>query len=463
MPARAAIYTRISRDPSGQEAGVRRQEADCRELAAARGWDVVRVFPDNARSATSSKPRPQWNALLDAIEANEVDALVAYSSSRLYRRPADLERLLELVTARRGFQIATVKSGELDLSTADGMMVAGILAQVDRGEVKRMKERIARARKARVADGRDAGGSRPYGYEAKPTGPPRETDRRPRMVLTGAIVPVEADLIREAATRLLNGESIRSILRDWDVREVRTPKGNAWKSPGLRHMLTNVRLLGLHPETGARANWPAILDRRTHEALVALYADPTRLRSRRGGRWLLTGLLFCGKCGGRLTARPSPDHRRYTCDATGSPHLSVAATPLEEHVLAMAEENHPSENYSPDEVRDPAENAELTSRIDDVDARIAAWAREAAAGGLRAADIAAGSKELRAERDRLEGQLVAAEQAAAPRTLTYAEAMPIVEAETRAWLDAVIERITIAPATRKGRVFDPGRVTIAWR
>ncbi len=41
--------------------------------------------------------------------------------------------------------------------------------------------------------------------------------------------------------------------------------------------------------------------------------------------------------------------------------------------------------------------------------------------------------------------------------------MPIVQAETRALLEAVIERIEIAPASRKGRVFDPSRVTIVWR
>lgn len=100
MARRAAIYTRISRDPSGQEAGVRRQEADCRQLAESRGWEVGRIFADNNRSATSGKVRPAWNALLDTIDSGEVGALVAYSSSRLYRRPRDLHRLLELTKAR---------------------------------------------------------------------------------------------------------------------------------------------------------------------------------------------------------------------------------------------------------------------------------------------------------------------------------------------------------------------------
>jgi hypothetical protein len=42
-PTRAAIYCRISSDPTGEAAGVKRQEADCRKLAE--GLEVVQVLP----------------------------------------------------------------------------------------------------------------------------------------------------------------------------------------------------------------------------------------------------------------------------------------------------------------------------------------------------------------------------------------------------------------------------------
>ena len=45
---RAAIYTRISSDPSGQRAGVERQRVDCEALCVARGWEVAEVFEDYA-------------------------------------------------------------------------------------------------------------------------------------------------------------------------------------------------------------------------------------------------------------------------------------------------------------------------------------------------------------------------------------------------------------------------------
>ena len=55
---RAAIYARLSMDREGTSAAVDRQEADCRELCEARGWEVVQVFSDNDVSASSGRRRP---------------------------------------------------------------------------------------------------------------------------------------------------------------------------------------------------------------------------------------------------------------------------------------------------------------------------------------------------------------------------------------------------------------------
>ena len=44
---RAAIYVRISEDPTGQRAGVERQLEDCQALARRQGWKVVDTFDDN--------------------------------------------------------------------------------------------------------------------------------------------------------------------------------------------------------------------------------------------------------------------------------------------------------------------------------------------------------------------------------------------------------------------------------
>ncbi len=55
----AAIYSRIRHDPEGRQAGVERQEQDCRRMAAERGWTVLDpVYRENDTSAsTKSRTR----------------------------------------------------------------------------------------------------------------------------------------------------------------------------------------------------------------------------------------------------------------------------------------------------------------------------------------------------------------------------------------------------------------------
>jgi site-specific DNA recombinase len=136
---RAAIYTRISSDREGQERGVARQEQDCRELADRLGWEVAGSYSDNDTSASSGKRRPGWEQLLSDLRAGRVEAVLAYSSSRLYRRVRDLEGLLDLNP-----KIRTVVSGSIDLNTADGRMHARLLATIDQAEAERVGERIRR-------------------------------------------------------------------------------------------------------------------------------------------------------------------------------------------------------------------------------------------------------------------------------------------------------------------------------
>jgi len=54
---RAGIYTRISWDPDGQRAGVKRQRVDCEVLCADRGWVIAQYFEDNDRLAYGGKRR----------------------------------------------------------------------------------------------------------------------------------------------------------------------------------------------------------------------------------------------------------------------------------------------------------------------------------------------------------------------------------------------------------------------
>jgi site-specific DNA recombinase len=227
-PVRAAIYVRISSDRTGGGLGVERQEADCRDLAARLGWDVAAVYADNDVSAYSGAPRPGYLAMLDDVKAGRVQAVVAWHTDRLHRRTLELEEFVALAESH-DLQVQTVRSGQVDLSTASGRMVARMLGAAAQHEVDHARERMKRAKVQAAKDGKYRGGKRPYGFERDGV-----THREE-----------EADVIRHATKAVLAGRSLRAVCRDLNAEGHLTSGGKEWGPILLRDVLLRARNAGL--------------------------------------------------------------------------------------------------------------------------------------------------------------------------------------------------------------------------
>src|SRR5690349_15914002 len=116
-PLRVALYLRISSDKRDDEAGVDRQREDGRALAAAHGWDIVAELSDNDVSATKGMPRPGYVELLEMVQLGDIDQIVVWQTSRLWRNRRERADGIGLL-ARHRVGIKAVKGPDLDLSTA---------------------------------------------------------------------------------------------------------------------------------------------------------------------------------------------------------------------------------------------------------------------------------------------------------------------------------------------------------
>jgi site-specific DNA recombinase len=318
-----AIYARISRDEEGSGLGVKRQLKDCRALADSLGWTVAEEYVDNDISAYSGKRRPGYEQMLADVADGLRDGVVVYHPDRLTRRPLELEQFLEVVTTARVPEVRFVASGGLDVGTGDGLMVLRVLAAVAASE-SATKSRRGRRKALEIAEsGRPHIGShRPYGYE---------DDRI-------TVKESEAQVIRTLAARYLAGETTRS-LAEWLNREgIRTVRGNPWRTPTIRQVLAGPRIAGLrthHGEVITEGIWEPIISMETHARLLA-EMDRRKVSGRRAPRrYLLSGMLRCGKCDGRLYSSARTDgRRRYVCssspDHRGCGRLTVVAAPVED-------------------------------------------------------------------------------------------------------------------------------------
>src|SRR5712691_5969790 len=164
--------------------------------------------------------------MLADVEAALCDAVICVDLDRLTRRPIELEAFMDLAE-RHGVALANV-SGDTDLSTSDGRFKARIMGAVARQESERKGERVAREAEQAARRGVPRGSRRPFGYEA---------DR-------ATVRAQEAALIRDAAERVLAGDTVPSIARDWNARAIPTSQGAAhgWSATTIAGILRNPRI-----------------------------------------------------------------------------------------------------------------------------------------------------------------------------------------------------------------------------
>jgi hypothetical protein len=242
-------------------------------------------------------------------------------------------------------------------------------------------------------------------------------------------------------------------------------------------MLKSARISGQrehHGEIVADAEWPGIISKPDGNRLRASLSDPARRTNGRARRYLLAGMLRCGRCGEPLVSRPRDDgRRRYVCarrpGSAACGKMAVVADELEELVVetvlyrldgpdlarALAPRNGDHEDVYQRVVDEANEQLEELARV---------------YGEQRVT-----ASEWLAARSPIEERLSSAKSALARSNGTNAVAefighgsalrdswsgLPL--SRQRAILSAVLEYVTIKPARQGFNRFDPERVAPKW-
>lgn len=328
---RAAIYCRISSDKEGKALGVERQRVDCLNLVQRNGWTLVSdgdadTFTDNdIGGAKDFSERKAFGRLIAAAQAGKVDAVVAYTQARIYRDTAKFLDFCGMLKAAQVDKLALVSDADIDPSGS--LFIATIIAAKDAEERRRIGELVGRKAEELAVDGSYGGGHRPYGYR----------------VVEKQLVKdeFEAGIVREVAQRVLEGESLRSIVADLNERGIKPTKSDQWRRSSLREMLLRPLITGLRQHRGeiiGEAAWPAIIERTQWEQVKDVLTNPDRSVPRPSRDYPLKGILKCGACGRFMTGAPKAGKRQYGCKSIsgGCGHMWVMADPIEEYIFSVA-------------------------------------------------------------------------------------------------------------------------------
>jgi site-specific DNA recombinase len=473
MGQRAAIYIRISR-ARRELLDAQRQEPPCRAFCAAQGWTVVEVYIDDNRSAWKQGiRRDAFERMLADVRAGLIDAIVTWQADRLLRTVEDASAIVAI--AKQYETIIANVGGTIDLSTANGRKRFYDAAVGAEYESDLKSERLKLKHAELAAEGKWEGGMRSFGYDLEPY--PDLASGRVKYRLVPS--PTEAPALEAAAKEVIAGRSHTAIAKQWNAQGITTTAGRPMSPQKVRELLLSPKTAGLRYVDGrpVTAEWPGIITPEQHQELRAILGPTRRERAGTGlptaRTYLLGGLVRCGKCGHRLTAKRAGNKRRYYCDTRlgGCGGLLRVAEPMERWVVWQLLQEMPARLL--EAARRAPEEWETLGRLltqrQTMENRLEGLADFLTDETLTKTEYLRQMKRIQVRLADLDAQIASVRAAAPRRRLRGATLQELWDEwelldldEQRAVLADHIDHITVAPVGR-GKRFDPDAITIHWK
>lgn len=249
-PVRAAIYLRVSTTDQATEGhGLEAQRCGTMAAAEVKGWTPVCEFEDAGLSGTLSElDRPGLAALLEAVEAGEVNAVIVSALDRLGR---STRKTLELVDrlAAAGCELISCRES-LDTATPAGRFVLTMFAGLAQMERDVIVSRTTAGRNVRGTRDGERGGRVPLGYR--------------RVFRDGRAIGVEvdpdgADVVRRILGMRDAGMTLRDIADTLNADGVPGGRGGNWGPSAVKLVCDNRPVYAGGTRGGSAVRWPAVL------------------------------------------------------------------------------------------------------------------------------------------------------------------------------------------------------------
>jgi DNA invertase Pin-like site-specific DNA recombinase len=377
-----------------------------------------------------AKARPVRDQVLAQLQPG--DRLSVWKLDRLGRSVIELKTIVDDLDRRGvGFRVLTQP---IDTTTAGGRLFFDMLAAFAAFEREMIRERTLAGKARQRADGKLLGPI-PFGWSDADT-----------------VDQDQADLLREAARRLLDGETMGRVVDDLNARGLRPGKATRWRASHLRRLLLNpstAKLLGDGDAT----------------ALARVLATMERAGRGKPAEHLLSGILTC-PCGQPLYAAKkaakagSPPQSVYRCKKgdgsggrfAGCGRTQVAQGRADDYALEMFIASATSDAFAQALAQ---RQAELLGDVDEQE--LDDWRAEIVdLENVPARFAPPDAKERLAQLQRMvrdaTGRLMAQPQLQAMLDLPRSEEAlrsrwsSWTVAERRSWLRRLVERIEVLPA-----------------
>lgn len=265
------------------------QEPDIDQWIADHGYDLAETYVLHGKSAYKGKQDAMLDQVIADMEAGKINVLVVWQSSRIERRGAYSAFDLARRVRDAGGRIEYVKDAYLNEANDMSDVMLALAATKDKKESQDKSERVRAAHDRARAEG-GAIGRAAFGWQV--TGEDRYRKRF-------EVFEPEARITREMVRRYLAGESLAGLERDFERRGITAKHGARWTTKTLAQYLHRPVLYGSRAGKHGVISVEPIIDFATWQAVQDRLAARRKNTGGHGVPGLLSGTLYCGKCGHR--------------------------------------------------------------------------------------------------------------------------------------------------------------------
>ena len=304
MPQTAVAYARYSHDTQREES-ITAQFRAIHEYAKKNGITIVQEYVDEAKSASvfATKPRLEFEQMLDDIMAERIKVKYVFfhKIDRFGRNDYDIARFKHF-TRQKGIKIIYV---DMDIPEGpEGVIVEQMMIGWAEYYSLNLSKEIRKGMKENALSGKHRGGRPPLGYDKTKDG-------------KYIINQQEAPIVKKIFEMVAEGEGYSAIIDYLNEKGYKTKLGKPFGKNSIHDLLKNEKYVGVYTagkystaSTGGEiitlpGEVPAIIARELWDEVQSILLRRKQVAPRNKGKtiYLLTGKIFCGKCGGAYTGR----------------------------------------------------------------------------------------------------------------------------------------------------------------
>ena len=311
-PGKAVLYARFSSDNQRSES-IDAQIRACKDFASRNNIIIISEYVDRAKSAVTDD-RPEFQKMLKDSSKKEFDIVLVHKLDRFARNRND-SIVNRSKLKKNGVSLLSVTE-PLDDEKPESIILEAVLEAMAEYYSKNLAREVKKGMKENALKAKHTGGKPPLGYDIDPS--TREL----------VINETEAEAVKLIFSMVIEGKGYGAIVRHLNNLGFKTKLGRIFGKNSLYEILRNPKYKGVYvynkaasadPYTHTRNShqWrdksdmiilpdkvPQIISEEDFEAVQQILQKRRRHNEEAKHHkevYLLTGKIFCGKCGCRYS------------------------------------------------------------------------------------------------------------------------------------------------------------------